>query len=43
MGYDELFENAKRIIQRSRNLTELMMEKGFIPEAPESPEEEADV
>ena len=41
--YDELFESAKTIIQRSRNLTELMMEKGFIPEAPESPEEEADV
>ena len=41
-NHDELFENAKRIIQRSRSLTELMMEKGFIPEAPESPEEEAD-
>jgi malate dehydrogenase (oxaloacetate-decarboxylating) len=41
-SYDELFENAKRIIQRSRNLTKFMMEEGFIPEAPESPEEEAD-
>jgi malate dehydrogenase (oxaloacetate-decarboxylating) len=41
--YDELFENAKSIIQRSRNLTELMMKEGFIPEAPESTEEEADV
>jgi malate dehydrogenase (oxaloacetate-decarboxylating) len=42
-GYDELFENAQRIIQRSRGLTQFMMEKGFIPEAPEGPEEEADV
>jgi malate dehydrogenase (oxaloacetate-decarboxylating) len=38
--YDELFERAERIIRRSRNLTELMMEEGFIPEAPEHPEEE---
>jgi malate dehydrogenase (oxaloacetate-decarboxylating) len=41
-SYEELFENAKRIIQRSRNLTKFMMDKGFIPEAPESSEEEAD-
>ena len=41
-SYDELYENAKKIIQRSRKLTQFMMEKDFIPEAPESPEEEAD-
>ena len=34
-SYDELFEHATHIIGRSRNLTKLMMEKGFIPEAPE--------
>jgi len=34
-SYDELFEHATHIIGRSRNMTKLMMEKGFIPEAPE--------
>ena len=35
MTYEEEFENAKRIIKRSRDLTKMMMEQGFIPEAPE--------
>ncbi len=34
-SYDELFEHAMEIIGRSRNMTKLMMEKGFIAEAPE--------
>jgi malate dehydrogenase (oxaloacetate-decarboxylating) len=33
--YDELFEHATNIIDRSRRLTQLMMEEGFIAEAPE--------
>jgi malate dehydrogenase (oxaloacetate-decarboxylating) len=32
--YDELFEHAINIIGRSRRLTQLMMEEGFIDEAP---------
>jgi malate dehydrogenase (oxaloacetate-decarboxylating) len=35
MTYEEEFENAKRIIKRSRDLTKMMMSQGFIPEAPE--------
>ncbi len=34
-SYDTLFEHANEIIQRSRGLTKMMMEQGFIPEAPE--------
>jgi malate dehydrogenase (oxaloacetate-decarboxylating) len=33
-SYDELYEHATAIIGRSRQLTQLMMEKGFIPEPP---------
>ena len=33
--YEEEFENATKIIQRSRQLTQMMMAQGFIPEAPE--------
>lgn len=33
-SYDELFKNAKRIIGRSRELTQMMMKEDFIPEAP---------
>jgi malate dehydrogenase (oxaloacetate-decarboxylating) len=33
--YDELYEHATQIIGRSRNLTKMMMEQGFIAEAPE--------
>ena len=35
MTYEQEFENARRIIQRSRNLTTMMMENGFIADAPE--------
>jgi malate dehydrogenase (oxaloacetate-decarboxylating) len=35
LSYDELFEHATHIIGRSRNLTKMMMEQGFIAEAPE--------
>jgi malate dehydrogenase (oxaloacetate-decarboxylating) len=34
MSYEQELENAKRIIKRSRDLTGMMMEQGFIPEAP---------
>ncbi len=34
-SYDELFEHATQMIGRSRSMTKLMMEKGFIAEAPE--------
>jgi len=34
-SYDTLFEHANEIIRRSRGLTKVMMEQGFIPEAPE--------
>ncbi|MDI6768854.1 MAG: NADP-dependent malic enzyme [Anaerolineales bacterium] len=34
--YKEEFDNATKIIRRSRQLTEMMMEQGFIPEAPEN-------
>lgn len=33
-SYDELLENAYAIIRRSRDLTQMMMKQGFIPEAP---------
>ncbi|MCJ7583406.1 MAG: NADP-dependent malic enzyme [Anaerolineales bacterium] len=33
--YEEEFENATKIIRRSRQLTQMMMAQGFIPEAPE--------
>jgi len=29
--YDELYEHAKEVISRSRNLTEMMKKEGFIP------------
>jgi len=32
--YDELFEHARAMIGRSRRLTEMMMDEGFIPEPP---------
>jgi malate dehydrogenase (oxaloacetate-decarboxylating) len=35
MSYDELFNHAVEIIKRSRELTHMMMNKGFIAEAPE--------
>jgi malate dehydrogenase (oxaloacetate-decarboxylating) len=35
MTYEQEFENARQIIQRSRNMTEMLMKKGFIPAAPE--------
>jgi malate dehydrogenase (oxaloacetate-decarboxylating) len=34
MSYDELLQNAYTIIRRSRDLTQMMMNDGFIPEAP---------
>lgn len=34
-SYDELYRNAKRVIGRSRELTQMMMKEDFIPEAPE--------
>lgn len=34
-SYNELFEHANHIIGRSRKLTKMMMEQGFIAEAPE--------
>ncbi len=36
LTYDELYDNARTIIKRSRSLTQMMMQEGFIPEAPES-------
>jgi len=35
MSYDEEFENAKRIIKKSRDQTQLLMDEGFIADAPE--------
>ncbi len=35
LSYDELFAQARKIIKRSRDLTHMMMEQDFIPEAPE--------
>jgi malate dehydrogenase (oxaloacetate-decarboxylating) len=34
-SYEELYENASAIIGRSRQLTQMMMENGFIPSPPE--------
>lgn len=34
MTYDELYEHAHKVIKRSRDLTQLMMQEGFIAEAP---------
>ncbi len=34
-SYEELYEHAVQIIGRSRNMTKMMMEDGFIAEAPE--------
>jgi malate dehydrogenase (oxaloacetate-decarboxylating) len=33
-SYEDLYENAKTMIKRSRDLTASMMQNGFIPEAP---------
>jgi malate dehydrogenase (oxaloacetate-decarboxylating) len=33
-SYEDLYEHAKTIIKRSRDLTSTMMQNGFIPEAP---------
>ena len=38
LSYDELFEHATQIIGRSRKLTKMMMQDGFIAEAPEEDE-----
>jgi malate dehydrogenase (oxaloacetate-decarboxylating) len=38
MTYEEEFKNATEIIRRSRQLTQVMMETGLIPEAPEGGE-----
>ncbi len=35
MSYDELYNNARTIIKRSRDLTQMMMKEGFIDKAPE--------
>jgi len=35
LSYDELYTQARKIIKRSRDLTQMMMEQDFIPEAPE--------
>ena len=35
MTYDQLHEHATQIIGRSRRLTKMMMDEGFIAEAPE--------
>jgi malate dehydrogenase (oxaloacetate-decarboxylating) len=34
LSYEELLDKARTIIKRSRSLTQMMMEKGFIAEAP---------
>jgi malate dehydrogenase (oxaloacetate-decarboxylating) len=36
MSYDELYEQARKIIKRSRDMTHRLMEEEFIPTAPES-------
>jgi DNA-binding phage protein len=33
--YEELYEHARQIIKRSRDLTEIMKQEGFIPPPPE--------
>lgn len=39
MTFEEEMDNAKRIIKRSRDLTKMMMDNDFIPEAPEDGDE----
>ncbi len=41
--YEEELANAKKIIKRSRDLTQMMMKEGFIPEPPDDLEPIADV
>jgi malate dehydrogenase (oxaloacetate-decarboxylating) len=36
MTYDELFEHARMIIKRSRDMTHKLMEEEYIPTAPVS-------
>jgi len=36
LSYEELFEHARKIIKRSRDMTQLLMDQGYIPEPPES-------
>lgn len=38
LSYDELYEHARTVIKRSRDLTQAMMSQGFIPEAPKEDE-----
>jgi malate dehydrogenase (oxaloacetate-decarboxylating) len=35
LSYEELFEHAHATIKRSRQLTQVMMDQGFIAKAPE--------
>ena len=35
MSYEELYEHARTVIKRSRDLTHMMMNEGYIAEAPE--------
>ncbi len=35
-SYGELYHHASQVIRRSREMTQMMMHRGFIPEAPES-------
>ena len=34
--YDEEFERASQIIREARDMTQLLMDQGFIPEPPEA-------
>jgi malate dehydrogenase (oxaloacetate-decarboxylating) len=43
IDYEDLYAHAETMIRRSRGLNELMMKQGFIAEAPEDNQEEADV
>jgi len=43
MTYEQEFKNAVKIIKRSRELTRMMMKKGFIPDAPEGGNHQVDV
>jgi malate dehydrogenase (oxaloacetate-decarboxylating) len=36
MTYDELFDQAHTIIKRSRGMTQLLMDEGYIPEPPQT-------
>jgi malate dehydrogenase (oxaloacetate-decarboxylating) len=36
LSYDELLQQARTIIKRSRDLTGMMMQEGFIAKVPES-------